>query len=95
MRKIENINDLHKFIDDIKSNSPENATVYFGVSKDGDNVDGWFSSLHNDDGAVFRDAAIYSNVDTTQITAEFIDGLETNYTYPFYIVDTGANYTWL
>ena len=94
MRKIENRNDLHRFIEDIKSNSPKNTTVYFGVS-DGDDVDGWFSSLHNDDGAVFRDAAFYSNVDITKTVAEFIDDLEANYAYPFYIVDTDAHYDWL
>ena len=91
MRKIENRNDLHRFIEDIKSNIHKNTTVYFGVS----DSDGWFSSLHNYDGAVFRDAEFYSNVDITQTAAEFIDDLEANYAYPFYIVGTGANYTWL
>lgn len=102
MRKINDINDLHRFIDDLKTVRPSSAVKYFGIGQNDDiclgdwHLDGTFATQTTDDGELFQDGApVFIDANKAQTAAEFIDGILTNYHYPFYIVDRGANYTWL
>jgi hypothetical protein len=99
MRKIENIHDWVNFIGDAKHNA-NGSDVYFAVSKDGGNWDGQakieYRPAPYDDIWSYLNwqdvASAYKDMSPRDFYADIVELLGVE---PFYIVDTGANYSWL
>lgn len=101
MRKINNRNEFQMFVDDVRSHarfSPlVSDDVHFGLSQDGDNIDSDTCAYMHDFGVGYIIPRLVFSDDCGGIVTaeEFVEGVEGNYSYPFYIVDIGDNYTWL
>ena len=101
MRKIENKKDWEDFVADVEYNLGEvesYMTGAFAVSQDGDDWNGHFYTEFDtdNDGYFINDFSINPAESSEWETPEqFFDGLIGNYSFPFYICDTGANYSWL
>ena len=95
MRKIEDRADWIEFTFDAEDNI--NGACRFGLSQNGDDIEGVFdyetyseADGYDDPVSVCRDVnGVYKT------TREFIEGVEGNYSYPFYVCDMGANCEWL
>ena len=100
MRKIENKSDWNDFVRDVEDNlndSPWRGNKgSFGLSQEGDYIDGRFYS--NPDSIGDESMILVFEDDETGKEEEpndFYESLKGAYSLPFYIVDTGANYNWL
>lgn len=103
MRKIENLTDWTKFIGDARFYARDNwedTTIYFAVSKNGDNWDGQATIEYRP--APYKDywsylnwqdvASAYKDMSPRAFYADIVELLGGE---SFYICDTGANYKWL
>ncbi len=98
MRKIENRKDWLEFIADCNRNTVHLAL--FGLSQNGDNIDCFFNVYRTLDcgfDLVINENMMCSDKGSKKLVepSKYFDELQTNYSTPFYIVDTGANYSWL
>ena len=90
MYRIKNKADWREFSSDVNRRANADEALRFGLSQNGDDVDGYFDTMNGYSGDLY-----FNGGARWQTPAEFIDGVEGNYSYPFYVVDTGSNYSWL
>ncbi len=97
MRKINDMSDYFNFMADWAT-FERGRVCAFGLSQNGDDWDGHFSvkwQFYEESKNTYA-PRVFIDADGETLTAEqFLEGVEGNYSYPFYIVDTGANYKWL
>lgn len=99
MRKIENRKDWLEFIAACNRNTVHLAK--FGLSQNGDNIDCFFDVYRVlSFGFDFND--VYENMMCSDEgskklvePSKYFDELQTNYSTPFFVTDTGDNFTWL
>ena len=103
MRKINDIQDWFKFIDDVEGHCGE--TALFGLSQNGEDWDGhimvkrvwsYGAGGRHLEGLFVADAnGNGADCNDLKRPAKYYDDLCGNYSTPFFVVDTGANYRWL
>ena len=98
MRKIENKSDWYDFTGDFIDNRGASGWGAFGLSQDGEGWERSFNLEYYDesDGYDSPTLAVAGFVPFRSLTPrDFVEIVESGFSYPFYIVDTGANYDWL
>ena len=97
MRKINDMTDYFNFLTDWAT-FERGRVCAFGLSQNGDDWCGHFSvkwQFYEESKNTYV-PRVFIDADGETLTAEqFLEGVEGNCSYPFYVVDTGANYTWI
>ena len=100
MRRISNYNDWREFVDDLLANT-NGKYEYFGISSDGEELDGQVEFIREYDlegfcqSYNFSWSDVVSDEEHMSRSVFYEDILELVEQDEFYIVDTGSNYNWL